>query len=362
MSHGQVDDKHKAHKSYFRQDDGTLDSNGLRQHCVLDAGRHALHPIFNLGELDILPPELLTNVLAQLDVQSLTDFRRVNQQAMRITDSVPQYQAVVEHASDALRGMLSIGSASFSTIDDLYDKLCTVTCDTCYRDGNYLYLITCKRVCFWCLGRKESFLPLSRADIVRKYGLQPSQTARIARMGSRPGRYSERRLICRKSLTLFDHDSARSMGISVHGTVEMMEEYVEKAAMRRWSNFKDRQSQHLSRGNTGKKPRPPRVGDAWDALFGNAHRYMAIVSIPYFNAQTRSAQRGFYCKGCRHAGVVEDEDAGPDMDRRRQYYSETFDDHMKKWGKIKKGFHLKDPYKYILPYSVQESDEASSAS
>lgn len=146
MSHEMNEDALEAHESYYsNQKDHTLEDNELRKHCVLDVGRHTLQPICSLGKLDILPPELLTTVLAQLDVQSLTDFRRVNQQAMRFINSTPQYQVVVEHASDALRGMLSIGSARFSTIEDLYDKLCTATCETCSHFGGYLYLITCKR-------------------------------------------------------------------------------------------------------------------------------------------------------------------------------------------------------------------------
>ena len=350
MSHEKNEDELDAHKSYYlNQKDYTLEDNQLRKHCVLDVGRHTLQPVFSLGELDVLPLELLTTVLAQLDLQSLTDFRRVNQRAMGLINSIPQYQVVVEHASDALRGMLSIGSASFSTIEDLYDKLCTATCETCSHFGGYLYLITCKKVCFRCLSRRDSFLPLSRADIVRKYGLQSGHMARIPRMRSRPGRYSERELICRKSLTLFDHDSARSIGVTIHGTVEKMEEYVAYAATRRWSNFKQKESTYKSRENTGKKPRPPRVQDPWDGESGNRHRFMAIVSVPYFDPQMRSAERGFYCIGCRDENAWDDENEGFGLDWRRKFTTETFVDHMKQWGTIKNGFHLQSSsqYKYI---------------
>lgn len=100
---------------HLRITDNSLDQNELAERCPLNNGRHACEQGHSLGRLGLLPPELLNTVLSQLDLQSLTDFRRINQRAMHFVDSVPQYQLILEHTPAALRGMLSIKCARFST-------------------------------------------------------------------------------------------------------------------------------------------------------------------------------------------------------------------------------------------------------
>ena len=313
--------------------DFTLSENELADHCLLDNGRHDLRPDHDLGNLDLLPPELLGAVLSQLDLQSVTDFRRVNQRAMGLIDSIPHYKAIVDHGSAALCGMLSIGAAKFNTCEDLYDKLCTAECDLCGHFGGYIYLITCRRVCFVCLSEDESYLPLLKADVVRKFGVESENLAKLPQIRSRPGCYSPNMRNCRKRISLFDHDSARCAGIVTHGTEIAMEEFVDKAADQRRSAFKEKESKYLSVGGAVRKPRPPRDQDAWDAKSGNPYRFMAIVPTAYLNAQTKSEIWGFYCVGCQ------DENEGPDLYWRRRFTSETFINHMKEWGEIVNRFH-----------------------
>jgi len=319
--------------SHTNMKDYTLDDNELDEHCPLDIGRHNLDPACNLGSLDLLPPELLNAVLSQLDLQSLTNFRRVNQQAMGLVNSVPHYQTVVKHASAALRGMLSIGTAKLKTCQDLYEKLCTANCDTCGDFGGYLYLITCRRVCFVCLSDDTSYLPLLRADVIRKVGLEPRDLARIPQIRSRPGCFSPNIKTCRKPLTLFDHDSTRCAGLAVHGAVSEMDKCIAKAAEQCRSDFEERKFVYQSIGHAGIRPRPPRDQDAWDAKSGNPHRFIAIVSTPYVKPQTRSAEWGIYCSDCLG------ENEGPDLYWRRRFMMKTFIDHMKQWGEISHGFH-----------------------
>jgi len=110
----------------------TLDCNRLATYCPLDNGRHLnTAPSADLGALNILPQELLVLVLRELDLQTLTNFRRVNRQAMISVDAVPTYAILVRHAPNTIRDMLSLGSARFNTCLDLYEKLCTEECDIC---------------------------------------------------------------------------------------------------------------------------------------------------------------------------------------------------------------------------------------
>ncbi|KAG7135408.1 hypothetical protein HYQ46_008930 [Verticillium longisporum] len=75
--------------------DNTLDDAQLETRCPLDNGRHAdalMSTHYPAGQLDQLPAELLIQILLQIDIPSLTHFRRVNRRAMGLVDSIPQMQ------------------------------------------------------------------------------------------------------------------------------------------------------------------------------------------------------------------------------------------------------------------------------
>lgn len=319
----------------------TLDDNELDEHCPLDNGQHTLQPSCGLGRLDVLPLEILNVILSKLDLQSLTDIRRINQRAMVLVNSFPHYQAVVDHAPAALRGMLSIGAARSNTCQDLYEKSCTAKCDICGDFGGYLYLITCKRVCFMCLSENTSYLPLLKYDVIRKFGLGSRELMKIPQIRSKPGCYTLSLKNCNNSLTLFDQHAARCAGITLHGTVSDMENFVSKAAEQRQSAFLQREVEYRLTGSAGKKPRLPRNHDISDAKTSNPHRFMAVVSAPnYLDQRARIAVPGFYCIGCLH------ENDPSHLHWRKRFTAETFVDHMKQWGEITSGYHSRS-LKYV---------------
>jgi hypothetical protein len=94
--------------------DNILDDGRLETHCPLDNGRHKIRIQKPCGRLDILPPELISSILISLDVPSLTRFRRVNDRAMCLVDSLWQYNAIVHHCPNIIRGILSINATAFS--------------------------------------------------------------------------------------------------------------------------------------------------------------------------------------------------------------------------------------------------------
>lgn len=69
--------------------DYTLDENELEHTCLSDLGRRKIYPQHDLRLLDPMPLELLSNILVRLDIRSLIDFRRVNQRALQVIDSIP---------------------------------------------------------------------------------------------------------------------------------------------------------------------------------------------------------------------------------------------------------------------------------
>jgi hypothetical protein len=75
-------------------DNYILDHKILEERCLLDYGRHTLQPKHDLGGLSKLPLELQHYVLGEIDVQSLLVFRRVNQGAMVVVDSMVEFKKV----------------------------------------------------------------------------------------------------------------------------------------------------------------------------------------------------------------------------------------------------------------------------
>lgn len=319
--------------------DNTLDLNRLEARCPLDNGRRFNNLLrAGLGALDLLPQELLVIVLHHLDLQTLTDFRRINHQARRSVDAVPEYSLCVCHAPNAVRGMLCLGSARFNTCRGLYEKICTPNCDKCGDFGGYIYLITCRRVCFNCFTEETSYLPLLRSDVLRKFGLESKQLDDIPQIRSRPGRYSPTARIFHESVTLIDHDLARHSALAMHETEGSMEEVVATRLQAQKDIFQKRQASYESGGCRGKKPRAPRTRDAYDARSGNPYRFMAVVPAPFYDRRTKTTTEGFYCLGCRSEKV------GPALHWRKRYTTGTFASHMTQWGEILNGIHRNSPH------------------
>ncbi|KAF2207767.1 hypothetical protein CERZMDRAFT_50397 [Cercospora zeae-maydis SCOH1-5] len=267
--------------------DYTLDENELERTCPLDLGRYYVDPQYDLGTLDGLPLEVLDDVLVQLDLRSLMDFRAVNQRAMRAVDAIPQFRTIVKHSASSLRGILSIEAASDSTCQDLYQAISSPRCELCNDFGGYIYLLNCSRVCFLCFSENDRYLPLSPFEVTYNYGLDRNHIVGLRRMRSIPGRYSPNEKDCPTRLLLVDRESARGAGIALHGSALAMEQ----------------------------------------------HRFMAIVRAPYVSLPDNPAEWGFHCAGC------ERKYRSRPLHWRRKYASDTFDLHIRQCGSVINGEH-----------------------
>ena len=215
--------------------DHTLDD--IQNPCPLDNGRHSYPHTSTLGNLEQLPLELINMLLIQLDIQSLTNFRRANQRAMQVIDQIPQYKKIILYAPSTIQGIPSINTGASFSCQELYTKLCTAECDICGDVGGYLYLVTCRRVCFLCFTTKTEYLPLLRADAMRKFGLSRGDMAGLPFMRSVPGYYSPREVKCRTRMTLLDHDAAREAGIAVHGSIEAMVHHASEVTSKKLEQY-----------------------------------------------------------------------------------------------------------------------------
>ncbi|KAG6823235.1 hypothetical protein H0H92_010906 [Tricholoma furcatifolium] len=260
-----------------------------------------------LGALDTLPLELLGEILQQLDLRTLTDFRHVNRRAMWLVESLPQYKAIRKHAYNALRGIIYTEAGRWITCDTLYDKLCTAECEECGDFGGYLYILTCKRVCFLCLSKDKQYIPLRYRHAIRKFGLNRRVLGTLPSMKSIPGTYSPMEKKVRARIALVDSDCARRAAITLHGSASAMEEYV---------------------SSTGTQ-------DPLDRREGNTLRFMAIVRTPWLNRSSQELEWGFHCAGCQKCHYSRT------LHFRRKFTVGSFNDHLKECGNIRDGKHHK---------------------
>ena len=105
--------------------ENAFDRETLRKQCPLDHGRHNLiRPQEDLGELSKLPTELQHLILDGVDVESLLNFRRVNQYAMHTVNGMSDYKKVMRQAPNSVRMAVAIGTAHSFSFKQLVEKLC----------------------------------------------------------------------------------------------------------------------------------------------------------------------------------------------------------------------------------------------
>lgn len=199
----------------------TLDENGLAACCPLDNGHFPKTAQCNLGMLDTLPLELLQFTLVRVDLETLTGFRRVNQRARDVVDSIHEYGIIIIHAPNVLRALIATETASYTTCKRLYDKLRSPQCDGCGQFGGHLYVVTCKRLYFECRGIAHHYNLVwesSAQALYDKLRLTQEDVASIPRMRTVPGFYSVPSLREFSRSRLLNFTSIRDAVIRRHGS------------------------------------------------------------------------------------------------------------------------------------------------
>ncbi|KAF7557377.1 hypothetical protein G7Z17_g717 [Cylindrodendrum hubeiense] len=241
--------------------DNTLDDASLETRCPLDNGQHSTGPHLSAGMLDLLPPELITPILVALDLPTLIAFRRVSRRAMAIVDSLHEHGMMVEHCPDILRAIFSTHANSFDS-STLYRTLSTTRCATCDRFGNYLYIITCKRVCYHCFTENLDYLPLVTSTVATLTGWSEKTVRQLPSMKSLAGGYS----------------TARDMSPRT--------DLVDRSSV--FTKLAGDSEQASDGGN-----RHPGL------TRGHPRRFMAIITAPVLGASDGLVDWGVFCESCR---------------------------------------------------------------
>jgi hypothetical protein len=117
--------------------------------------------------------------------------------------------------------VISIDAASFSC-ETLFEALTREKCESCGRFGGYLYLITCKRVCYLCFTSRKEYLPvvLNQTSLTlamwqtkrrkKTFGHLPARFC-LPVVRSLRGRYTARAKHCKCRMALFDREALKAL-------------------------------------------------------------------------------------------------------------------------------------------------------
>ena len=273
---------------------------------------------FSTNQLDRLPIELLIKVLLQLDIPSLTHFRSLSRRAMELVNSVHQYTAIIEHCPNIIRAIVSLQVDGFDC-GTLYRTLCTSQCFTCNRFGDHLYLIDCRRVCYFCFTQRAEYSPLTIREASKffKPNVKPKSNAKSSRkllelekppsilsLPGRYGAYTERggRLQARR-LRLYDRRSV-VQNLAGNGLPQS--------------------------DNTIREPK----------------RFMAVISAPVLLNAGRQVDRGFFCLGCR------EESDEKTKHFRIKYTMEGMSEHIANYGRVEWAPKIPNEFMHVPDHAL----------
>ena len=303
-------------KQIFR--DYTLDDAQLETRCPLDNGRHNCTPIstcFATNQLDRQPLELLIEVLLHLDIPSLTRFRGLNRFTMELVNSVHQYTSIIEHCPNIIRAIVSIQADGFDC-GTLYRTLCTSRCFTCNRFGDHLYLIDCRRVCYFCFTRRVEYFPLTSG-----------QAAKFFTPNAKPG--SKAKSSRRKLLELAKTPSILSLPGRYCG-----------AWTTRGGGFQARRLRLYDRRTVVQSLTGSGLPQS-DNTTREPKRFMAIISAPVLLNAGQQVDHGFFCLGCR------DETDEKTKHFRIKYTTEDMSEHIASYGRVERRSRIPGRFMHV---------------
>jgi hypothetical protein len=219
---------------------------------------------------------------------------------MVLVNSVHQYTAIIEHCPNIIRAIVSIQADAFDC-GTLYRTLCTSRCFTWNRFGDHLYLIDCRRVCYFCFTERVEYFPLTSRE-ASKFFTPPQSKAKSSR----------------KLLELAKPPSILSLpGRYCHGWKR------EGVLRARWLRLYDRRTVVQSLAGSG-LPQS-------DKTSMEPKRFMAIISAPVLLNAGRQVDYGFFCLGCRDVKTNDE-----NRYFKIKYTTEDMSEHIARYGRVEK--------------------------
>lgn len=241
----------------------------LELQCPLDNARHFPPKRTGNGVPEIylhrLPLEIQEMVLSCLDLYTITTLRAVNRSTRQHISNQPQYSALITHAPQLLRALLSTQLAHCFTLADALNRVVShMRCAFCSGDyASLVYCPTLSRVCHPCSIADPRVNPSYLRDVSKHYGLDTMDViSTVPVMKTLPGNYEP----CFK----------RKERI----------ELVDPITIRNIPGASQQQQLH-----------PPVTANRLIAEDGRELQLMAVVSVP--ESTSNEVPGGLRCKGCR---------------------------------------------------------------
>ncbi|KAF2105915.1 hypothetical protein BDV96DRAFT_591781 [Lophiotrema nucula] len=246
----------------------------LASRIPLDYARLNPSPQLDLGAFDRLPVELQQRIIADLDVRTLLDFRRVNISARCVVDSTLVFLKVVENAPDALRMAIAIRTHHTFSIKQLCQKLCQRTCDNCQRLCQFIDMFLLARCCLHIECQQGERL-VHQVGLDHSYQVPPAKYSSIPHCIGIPGRYGAD----------MDRAAPRRTGFGAH--VQTGVKYYDFAT-----------AQQYRARDTHDRPGPVRNSDKWRTS-GLTGLLITSVIAPWLEPEGRESEWGTICRSCK---------------------------------------------------------------
>ncbi|KAH6675093.1 hypothetical protein B0J14DRAFT_450488, partial [Halenospora varia] len=221
-----------------------IDAALLVERCPLDNKRKSFasprinpgSPTWNASRLQSLPIELYQTCLQHLDVQSLTNMRRVSQYTRFAIDGIYQYGEIYKHTPQAVRACLSTEVACHVPLRRLHDALTSLECYYCKtsqvylfdyeikenpksRFGTYLSLYEAQRCCLFCLRNNPELKQVELITVMslctQRKGCSIRMLQGIPRLKTVPDSYGITRYRAFVSKSLVQSNAVAALGINL---------------------------------------------------------------------------------------------------------------------------------------------------
>ncbi len=127
-------------------------------------------PTSNLGNLSLLPTELLYDILEQLSLQAVISLRNSNRFAKFLVDNHPQFRRIIQTAPLTIRSLIAIDSSEEISLTELYHKIVMQKdCEICGAESPYMWLPSASRLCQSCICRIP--MPWTAEELQTEFGL-----------------------------------------------------------------------------------------------------------------------------------------------------------------------------------------------
>lgn len=320
---------------------------------------HSRNTSHSLGDLDILPPEVILTLIEHFDLDAFRNFCYTCNHSRILLTGHGYYRFIKTFHKVVLQALYYTKASRFITLEGLHTAVTGSRCILCKGFATYIYLPTGQRTCGPCLATKISALPIPEMLAGHKYHLPRSTFEDVPHFIVRPsdlsydyhwsfqdytawanqvsrgdGRYHLQIYPSSRSEPIKFYDSAQLSEATMryHGSEQAIKAAVRQGLEEILLDYKgDSPSQP-----PGTQPLPVDTDlDEIDSMVNPMIRIMAVVQSPVFDKGLWCRDKGVFCDACytdfrRHA-AGDHCHSGPGL---RLYSRSEWREHLEEYGRI----------------------------